>query len=89
MIEKMSDQEMQEEFSLPRFQPPTGYIDYETTTLVSMETHIPENNVGYKLLQKMGWSAGKGLGPQLQGIFVLTFGGLYYLLRLMIHNRSY
>lgn len=67
MIEKMSDQEMQEEFSLPRFQPPTGYIDYETTTLVSMETHIPENNVGYKLLQKMGWSAGKGLGPQLQG----------------------
>lgn len=32
-----------------------------------METHIPENNIGYKLLQKMGWQAGKGLGPQGQG----------------------
>lgn len=63
----MSDEELQE-FSLPRFQQPTGYIDYETTALVSMETHISENNVGYKLLQKMGWTAGKGLGPQLQGI---------------------
>ncbi|CAO3635952.1 unnamed protein product [Mucor hiemalis] len=62
----MSDEELQE-FSLPRFQQPTGYIDFETTALVSMETHISEKNVGYKLLQKMGWTAGKGLGPQLQG----------------------
>jgi hypothetical protein len=32
-----------------------------------METHIPESNVGYRLLQKMGWVAGKGLGSQGQG----------------------
>jgi hypothetical protein len=43
------------------------YADYETTVQVSMETHLPENNIGYKLLQKMGWSAGKGLGPTGQG----------------------
>jgi hypothetical protein len=65
----MSADELQEEFSLPRFSQPSGYIDYETTALVSMETHLPETNIGYKLLQKMGWSAGKGLGPQLQGTY--------------------
>lgn len=43
------------------------YADYETTAQVSMETHLPETNVGYKLLQKMGWRAGKGLGPNGQG----------------------
>ncbi|GAA5807334.1 hypothetical protein MFLAVUS_000692 [Mucor flavus] len=43
------------------------YADYETTVQVSMETHLPETNVGYKLLQKMGWCAGKGLGPNGQG----------------------
>ncbi|KAI8327093.1 hypothetical protein EDC96DRAFT_532871 [Choanephora cucurbitarum] len=39
----------------------------ESTTRVSMETHIPETNVGYKLLRKMGWVVGKGLGSQGQG----------------------
>jgi hypothetical protein len=63
----MSNDALHEGFSLPRFSQPSGYIDYETTTLVSMETHLPETNIGYKLLQKMGWTAGKGLGPQLQG----------------------
>ncbi|GAN11684.1 G patch domain-containing protein 8-like [Mucor ambiguus] len=48
-------------------QPSTGYSDYEATIQVSMETHIPENNIGYKLLQKMGWQAGRGLGSQGQG----------------------
>lgn len=46
---------------------PSGYIDYETTVQTSMETHLPESNIGYKLLQKMGWTAGKGLGPNGQG----------------------
>lgn len=49
------------------------YTDYETTAHVSMETHLPENNIGYKLLQKMGWCAGKGLGPTGQGKLVLLF----------------
>jgi hypothetical protein len=57
----------EESFSLPRHQEPVGYVDFDTTTRVSMETHIPESNVGYRLLQKMGWVAGKGLGSQGQG----------------------
>ncbi|KAK5828352.1 hypothetical protein F5H01DRAFT_1629 [Linnemannia elongata] len=32
-----------------------------------METHIPESNVGYKLLLKMGWKAGTGLGANATG----------------------
>lgn len=48
-------------------QPSTSYSDYETTIQVSMETHIPESNIGYKLLQKMGWQVGRGLGSQGQG----------------------
>ncbi|KAI9249825.1 hypothetical protein EDC94DRAFT_323564 [Helicostylum pulchrum] len=43
------------------------YADYETAVQASMETHLPETNVGYKLLQKMGWRAGKGLGLNGQG----------------------
>lgn len=33
-----------------------------------METHIPESNVGYKLLLKMGWKAGTGLGANATGM---------------------
>lgn len=44
-----------------------GSMGYETTTRVSMETELPESNIGYKLLQKMGWRAGQGLGPSGQG----------------------
>ncbi|KAI8644946.1 G-patch domain-containing protein [Parasitella parasitica] len=55
------------DYLLEQKQPSTGYSDYESTIQVSMETHIPESNIGYKLLQKMGWQAGKGLGSQGQG----------------------
>ncbi|RDD36439.1 G patch domain-containing protein 8 [Trichoplax sp. H2] len=33
----------------------------------SMETPIANSNVGFKLLQKMGWSSGDGLGRNKQG----------------------
>lgn len=56
-----------DEFSLPRNAEITGYIDYDKTYQVSMETHIPETNVGYRLLQKMGWRQGQGLGSTGQG----------------------
>ncbi|KAK4513505.1 Fe(2+) transporter [Mucor velutinosus] len=55
------------DYLLEEKQPSIGYSDYETTIQVSMETHIPENNIGYRLLQKMGWQAGRGLGSQGQG----------------------
>jgi hypothetical protein len=64
LIEQEQDEQ---EFSLPRFSQPTGYIDYENTTHVTMETELPASNIGYKLLQKMGWTEGQGLGPSGQG----------------------
>ncbi|KAF7722185.1 hypothetical protein EC973_003565 [Apophysomyces ossiformis] len=41
--------------------------ELEEAQQASMETHIPESNVGYRLLQKMGWKAGQGLGSEGQG----------------------
>jgi len=39
----------------------------------SMDCPISSSNIGYKLLQKMGWTEGKGLGPELQGILILQY----------------
>lgn len=61
----------EDEFSLPRNAEITGYIDYDKTHRVSMETHIPASNVGYRLLQKMGWREGQGLGSTGQGMAYL------------------
>ncbi|KAJ3057352.1 hypothetical protein HK097_008447 [Rhizophlyctis rosea] len=33
----------------------------------NMDTHLPENNKGFMLLQKMGWSKGTGLGREGTG----------------------
>lgn len=66
-MEDTIDDEYDNEFSLPRNAEITGYIDYDKTYQVSMETHIPETNVGYRLLQKMGWRQGQGLGSTGQG----------------------
>ncbi|KAF9365717.1 G patch domain-containing protein 8 [Mortierella sp. NVP85] len=33
----------------------------------NMDTHIPESNIGYRLLLKMGWKAGTGLGQNATG----------------------
>ncbi|KAH8555884.1 hypothetical protein BGW37DRAFT_516786 [Umbelopsis sp. PMI_123] len=56
-----------EEFSLPRNVQPTGYVDTDNLDQASMDTHLPTTNMGYKLLLKMGWSAGEGLGVDRQG----------------------
>ncbi|KAI9009665.1 hypothetical protein BC832DRAFT_552119 [Gaertneriomyces semiglobifer] len=39
----------------------------DAATKPSMDTHLPENNVGYKLLLRMGWSRGMGLGREGEG----------------------
>ncbi|KAI8800926.1 hypothetical protein BJ742DRAFT_839465 [Cladochytrium replicatum] len=39
----------------------------EGTPAASMDTHIPESNAGYKLMLKMGWVKGSGLGRLAQG----------------------
>lgn len=57
----------QEDFSLPRNIQPTGYVDTDNLDQASMDTHLPETNIGYKLMLKMGWTAGQGLGSDRQG----------------------
>ncbi|KAI9287725.1 hypothetical protein BC943DRAFT_274597 [Umbelopsis sp. AD052] len=56
-----------EDFSLPRNVQPTGYVDTDKLDQASMDSHLPETNIGYKLLLKMGWTAGEGLGSDRQG----------------------
>ena len=50
---------------------PMGYVDdsLDTAEIVqaSLETSIPTNNRGYTILQRMGWTAGKGLGRNEDG----------------------
>ncbi|KAI8391216.1 uncharacterized protein BYT42DRAFT_556057 [Radiomyces spectabilis] len=56
-----------EEFSQPRFAGTSGYLDYESTDQITLDSPIPATNKGYLLLQKMGWKAGSGLGSSGQG----------------------
>ena len=39
--------------------------------MASMDEHLPESNIGYKLLMKMGWKAGQGLGSSQQGLDII------------------
>lgn len=42
-------------------------VDLEDTECASIEQAIPASNVGYRLLQRMGWRPGGGLGREQQG----------------------
>ncbi|KAJ3043670.1 hypothetical protein HDV00_004443 [Rhizophlyctis rosea] len=42
----------------------TNAFQSEDAEPSSMDTHLPEHNIGYKLLTKMGWSKGRGLGRE-------------------------
>uniref|UniRef100_A0A1J3IBB2 G patch domain-containing protein 8 n=1 Tax=Noccaea caerulescens TaxID=107243 RepID=A0A1J3IBB2_NOCCA len=60
-------EELAEEFRLPITHRVTENVDLEDVEQASLETMISSSNVGFRLLQKMGWK-GKGLGKQEQGI---------------------
>ncbi|CAG8694098.1 10758_t:CDS:2, partial [Funneliformis mosseae] len=55
-------------FSLPRGHVPQSYLDLSSTEIASMDEHLPESNIGYKLLLKMGWKVGQGLGSRKEPI---------------------
>uniref|UniRef100_A0ACD5UX72 Uncharacterized protein n=1 Tax=Avena sativa TaxID=4498 RepID=A0ACD5UX72_AVESA len=57
----------EEEFWLPRSHRPMENLDTEGLEQASVDTQLSSSNVGFKLMQKMGWK-GKGLGKNEQGI---------------------
>ena len=42
-------------------------LDTEGLEQASVDTQLASSNVGFRLLQKMGWKSGKGLGKNEQG----------------------
>ncbi|KAM7273219.1 hypothetical protein ACFE04_027883 [Oxalis oulophora] len=56
-----------EEFRLPIRQRPTENVDLDNVEQASLDKMLTSSNVGFRLLQKMGWK-GKGLGKNEQGI---------------------
>ena len=57
-----------EEFRLPMSHRPTENLGTEGLEQASVHTQLTASNVGFRLLQKMGWKTGKGLGKNEQGI---------------------
>lgn len=56
-----------EDFRLPINHRPVENLDVDDLEQASLDTQLTSSNVGYRLLQKMGWK-GKGLGKDEQGI---------------------
>ncbi|KAL6070712.1 G-patch domain-containing protein [Balamuthia mandrillaris] len=53
---------------LPLNHTPSGYLDFDKLEQASMDKALDEDNIGFRLLQKMGWKAGQGLGKEGSGI---------------------
>ncbi|KAI3827753.1 hypothetical protein L1987_01836 [Smallanthus sonchifolius] len=60
-------EEFAEDFFLPIHHRPVENIDLDNVEQASLDTQLTSSNVGFRLLQKMGWK-GKGLGKNEQGI---------------------
>ncbi|KAK3025028.1 hypothetical protein RJ639_043306 [Escallonia herrerae] len=60
-------EDLAEDFRLPVNHRPTENVDLDNVEQASLDTHLTSSNIGFRLLQKMGWK-GKGLGKDEQGI---------------------
>ncbi|XP_048499288.1 uncharacterized protein LOC104890624 isoform X2 [Beta vulgaris subsp. vulgaris] len=63
------------DFRLPIYHRPTENVDLDNVEQASEDKHMSSSNIGFKLLQKMGWK-GKGLGKDEQGIIEPIKSGL-------------
>ncbi|XP_065875736.1 uncharacterized protein [Euphorbia lathyris] len=60
-------EDLVDDFRLPINQKPTENVDLDNVEQASLDTMLTSSNIGFRLLQKMGWK-GKGLGKDEQGI---------------------
>ncbi|KAL3651427.1 hypothetical protein CASFOL_004429 [Castilleja foliolosa] len=60
-------EDLAEDFRLPINHRITENVDLDNVEQASLDTQLTSSNVGFRLLQKMGWK-GKGLGKDEQGI---------------------
>lgn len=60
-------EDLAEDFRLPIDHRVTENVDLDNVEQASLDTQLPSSNIGFRLLQKMGWK-GKGLGKDEQGI---------------------
>ncbi|KAL2536906.1 G-patch domain-containing protein [Forsythia ovata] len=60
-------EDLAEDFRLPIHHRPTENVDLDNVEQASLERQLTSSNIGFRLLQKMGWK-GKGLGKDEQGI---------------------
>ncbi|XVF05884.1 hypothetical protein REPUB_Repub06bG0000500 [Reevesia pubescens] len=60
-------EDLAEDFRLPINHKPTENVDLDNVEQATLDTRLNSSNVGFRLLQKMGWK-GKGLGRDEQGI---------------------
>ncbi|KAJ8439259.1 hypothetical protein Cgig2_030194 [Carnegiea gigantea] len=65
--EDLFGEDFSEDFRLPINHRPTENVDLDNVEQASEDRQLTSSNVGFRLLQKMGWK-GKGLGKNEQGI---------------------